>query len=73
MEKKKKSIREELRAEIEAEVEEEVLKALSTERKPVAHEQPKLEEVEKEASDENKIEKSGNVMTTRKMAEHLLG
>lgn len=72
MEELKKSIKEELRAEVEAEVEEELLKALSTERKPVAHEQPKVEEVEKEASDEEKIEKSGNVMTTRKMAEHLL-
>lgn len=73
MEELRKSIKEELRAEIEAEVEEELLKALSTERKPVAHEQPKVEEkVEKEASDENKVEKSSNVMTTRKMAEHLL-
>ena len=72
MEELKKSIKEELRAEVEAEVEEELLKALSTERKPVAHEQPKVEEVEKEAADEEKIEKSGNVMTTRKMAEHLL-
>ena len=72
MEELKKSIKEELRAEVEAEVEEELLKALSTERKPVAHEQPKVEEVEKGASDEKKVEKSGNVMTTRKMAEHLL-
>lgn len=72
MEELRKSIKEELRAEVEAEIEEELLKALSTERKPVAHEQPKIEEVEKEASDEKKVEKSGNVMTTRKMAEHLL-
>ena len=74
MEELRKSIREELRAEIEAEIEEELLKSLSTERKPIAHEQPKIEEVEKEANGENKIEKSkGNVMSTRKMAEHLLG
>ena len=74
MEELRKSIKEELRAEVEAEVEEELLKALSTERKPVAHKQPKIEEsVEKEASEENKIEKSGNIMSTRKMAEHLLG
>ena len=72
MEELKKSIKEELRAEVEAEVEEELLKALSTERKPVAHKQPKVEEVEKEASEDKKVEKSGNIMSTRKMAEFLL-
>ena len=66
----KKSIKEELRAEVEAEVEAELLKSLSTERKPVAHEQPK---VEKEATDEEKVEKSNNVMSTREMAKHLIG
>ena len=72
MDELRKSIKEELRAEVEAEIEEELLKALSTERKPVAHEQPKIEEVEKESSEDKQIEKSGNVMSTRKMAEHLL-
>ena len=70
IEELKKSIKEELRAEVEAEVEAELLKNLSTERKPVAHEQPK---VEKEVTDEEKVEKSKNVMSTREMAEHLIG
>ncbi len=69
----KKSIKEELRAEVEAEVEAELLKELSTERKPVETKQPKFEEVEKEITGEDAIEKSkGNVMSARKMAEHLL-
>lgn len=72
MEELKKSIKEELKAEVEAEVEEELLKALSTERKPVAHQQPTIENVEKEASENKKIEKSGNVMSAREMAKHLL-
>ena len=71
MEELKKSIKDELKAEVEAEVEAELLKALSTERKPVAHEQPKAE-VEKGASEDKKVEKSGNVMSTRKLAEQLL-
>lgn len=70
IEELKKSIKEELRAEVEAEVEAELLKSLSTERKPVAHEQPK---VEKEVTDEEKVEKSNNVMSTREMAKHLIG
>ena len=70
IEELKKSIKEELKEEVEAEVEAELLKNLSTERKPVAHEQPK---VEKEAIDEEKVEKSKNVMSTREMAEHLIG
>lgn len=70
IEELKKSLKEELRAEVEAEVEAELLKALSTERKPVAHEQPKVE-VEKEASEEKTVKK-GNVMSAREMAEQLL-
>lgn len=69
IEELKKSIKEELRAEVEAEL----LKSLSTERKPVAHKPPKMEDVEKEADGEKKVEKKGNVMSTRQMAEHLLG
>ena len=64
---------EELKKSIRQEIEEEILKSLSAERKPVAHEQPKLEDVEKEANGEDKVEKKGNVMSTREMAEHLLG
>lgn len=71
IEELKKSIKEELRAEVEAEVEAELLKSLSTERKPVAHEQPNIEEVEKEASGEKTVKK-GNVMSAREMAEHLI-
>lgn len=73
MEELRKSIKEELRAEVEKEIEEELLKELSTERKPVAHEQPQTEKVEKEANSEEKVEKSGNVMSARKMAEYLIG
>ena len=69
IEELKKSIKEELRAEVEAEL----LKSLSTERKPVAHKHPRSEDVEKEADGEKKVEKKGNVMSTRRMAEHLLG
>lgn len=74
MDELKKSIKEELREEVEAEVEAELLKALSTERKPVAHEQPNIDDVEKEANGEEKVEKSNkNIMSTRDMAKHLLG
>ena len=69
IEELKKSIKEELRAEVEAEL----LKSLSTERKPVAHKHPRSKDVEKEADGEKKVEKKGNVMSTRRMAEHLLG
>ena len=64
---------EELKKSIRQEIEGEILKSLSAERKPVAHEQPRLEDVEKEANGEDKVEKKGNVMSTREMAEHLLG
>lgn len=64
---------EELKKTIREEIEEEILKSLSDDRKPVAHEQPKIEDIEKDANGEEKVEKSsGNVMSTRAMAEHLL-
>jgi len=68
VEELKKSLKEELRAEIEKEVEADFLKALSIERKPVAHEQPKAEK-----NLEDNVEKTkGNVMSAREMAEHLI-
>ena len=63
---------EELKKSIRQEIEEDILKSLSTERKPVAHEQPKVEDVMKEAN-KGEVEKKGNVMSTREMAKHLLG
>ena len=68
VEELKKSLREELRAEIEKEVEADFLKALSVERKPEAHEQPKAEKNLEDNVEKNK----GNVMSAREMAEHLI-